>query len=143
ATDDLHHHQWRVIFSPEQSPYQVGHGEDDRHGDKENLGCAHGAKVITLSGRRQWPGVDFGENSQILRRASNRAETGGSFGEQGGKPANPAGLLMVPLSCVEASVGNGSRRFWRRERNFRSNAGLAHKLTLWQKQSCEHRASRR
>ncbi|PYK39740.1 MAG: hypothetical protein DME60_09210 [Verrucomicrobia bacterium] len=45
---------------------------------------------------------------------------------------------MVLLSCVEASVGNGSRRFWRRERNFRSNAGLAHKLTLWQKQSCEH-----
>ena len=94
--------------------------------------------MITLSGRRQWPGVDFGENSQILRRASNRAETGGSFGEQGGKPANPAGLPMVLLSCVEASVGNGSRRFWRRERNFRSDAGLAHKLTLWQKQSCEH-----
>src|SRR5207244_10507986 len=67
-----------------------------------------------------------------------RAETGGSFGQQGGKPANLAGLPMVLLSCVEASVGNGSRRFWRRERNFRSNAGLAHKLTPWQKQSCEH-----
>jgi len=41
AGDDLDHHEGRVVIGFPQAPEQVGQGEDDRHGDQENLGGIH------------------------------------------------------------------------------------------------------